>query len=251
MKAVKVKMLPFDNKSEFQVVLDLPEGTTLETTNALGQEIAGICARVPEVKSTEVYAGTAAPFNFNGLVRHYFMRSGPNVADVQVNLVAKGERSRQSHAIAVAVRPGIDSIAQRYGASAKVAEIPPGPPVLSTLVAEVYAADDSTRLEAARQVRQRIRDDAGRGRCGLDGGGTAAAATFRVDRVSRRGGGRERRADHADALPGALRRAKRDRDVGPQRAKRRRSCLVSRSNSARRSMRCLRCRSRRRPVRNR
>jgi multidrug efflux pump subunit AcrB len=153
-KAVKVKMLPFDNKSEFQVILDLPEGASLETTNALGQEIAGYLRHVPEVTSTEVYAGTAAPFNFNGLVRHYFMRTGPNVGDVQVNLLAKGERSRQSHAIAVAVRPGIDAIATRYHASAKVAEIPPGPPVLSTLVAEVYAADDSTRLEAARQVKQ-------------------------------------------------------------------------------------------------
>jgi multidrug efflux pump subunit AcrB len=153
-QAVKVKMLPFDNKSEFQVVLDLPEGATLETSNALGQEIADYLRTVPEVRSTEVYAGTAAPFNFNGLVRHYFMRSGPNVADVQVNLLPKGERSRQSHAIAVAVRPGIDSIARRYDASAKVAEIPPGPPVLSTLVAEVYAGDDSSRLEAARRVKQ-------------------------------------------------------------------------------------------------
>jgi multidrug efflux pump subunit AcrB len=153
-KAVQVKMLPFDNKSEFQVVLDLPEGTTLETSNALGREVAAYLRRVPEVRSTQVYAGTAAPFNFNGLVRHYFLRSGPNVADVQVNLVPKGDRSRQSHAIAVAVRPGIDSIARRYDASAKVAEIPPGPPVLSTLVAEVYAANDSSRLEAARQVKR-------------------------------------------------------------------------------------------------
>ena len=153
-KAVQVKMLPFDNKSEFQVVLDLPEGTTLETSNALGREVAAYLRRVPEVRSTQVYAGTAAPFNFNGLVRHYFLRSGPNVADVQVNLVGKGERSRQSHAIAVAVRPGIEAIARRYGASAKVAEIPPGPPVLSTLVAEVYAANDSSRLEAARQVKR-------------------------------------------------------------------------------------------------
>jgi multidrug efflux pump subunit AcrB len=153
-QAVKVKMLPFDNKSEFQVVLDLPEGTTLETSNALGQEIARHLRRVPEVKSTEVYAGTAAPFNFNGLVRHYFMRSGPNVADVQVNLVAKGDRSRQSHAIAVGVRPAIDSIARAYDASAKIAEIPPGPPVLSTLVAEVYAGDDSARLMAAREVKR-------------------------------------------------------------------------------------------------
>jgi multidrug efflux pump subunit AcrB len=154
MKAVKVKMLPFDNKSEFQVVMDLPEGTTLETTNALGQEIARYLRSVPEVKSTEVYAGSASPFNFNGLVRHYFMRSSPNVGDVQVNLLPRSERSRQSHAIAVAVRPGIDTIAGRYGAAVKVAEIPPGPPVLSTIVAEVYAADDSTRLAAAAQVKQ-------------------------------------------------------------------------------------------------
>ena len=182
-KAVKVKMLPFDNKSEFQVILDLPEGTTLETTNAVGQEIAGYLRRVPEVTSTEVYAGTAAPFNFNGLVRHYFMRTGPNVADVQVNLVAKGERSRQSHAIAVAVRPGIDSIAQRFHASAKVAEIPPGPPVLSTLVAEVYAADDSTRLAAATQVKHVFETTPGV----VDIDWTVEAPqqkrTFRVDRV--------------------------------------------------------------------
>ena len=153
-KAVKVKMLPFDNKSEFQVVLDLPEGTTLETTNAAAQEVASYLRQVPEVTSTEVYAGTSAPFNFNGLVRHYFLRSGANVADVQVNLVPKGARSRQSHAIAVAVRPSIERIARGYGASAKVAEIPPGPPVLSTLVAEVYAADDATRLGAARRVKE-------------------------------------------------------------------------------------------------
>src|SRR6478672_9259222 len=153
MKAVKLKMLPFDNKSEFQVVMDLPEGTTLETTNALGNEIARYLHRVPEVRSTEVYAGAAAPFNFNGLVRHYFMRSTPNVGDVQVNLVSRSDRSRQSHAIAVAVRPGIQAIARRYGAAVKVAEIPPGPPVLSTIVAEEYAGDDSTRLAAA-QVKQ-------------------------------------------------------------------------------------------------
>jgi len=154
MKAVKVKMLPFDNKSEFQVVMDLPEGTTLETTNALGQEIARYLRTVPEVKSTQVYAGTASPFNFNGLVRHYFMRSSANVGDVQVNLVPKSERSRQSHAIAVAVRPALDAIAQRYAAAIKVAEIPPGPPVLSTIVAEVYAPDDSTQVATATKVKQ-------------------------------------------------------------------------------------------------
>ncbi|HUX33860.1 MAG TPA: efflux RND transporter permease subunit, partial [Gemmatimonadaceae bacterium] len=151
--AVKVKMLPFDNKSEFQVVLDLPEGTSLETTAALAQQVAAYVRQTPEVESAEVYAGTAAPFNFNGLVRHYFMRRGDNVADVQVNLLPKGERSRQSHAIAVAVRPGIDSIAQRYHASAKVAEIPPGPPVLSTLVAEIYGPSDSARIQTATYVK--------------------------------------------------------------------------------------------------
>ena len=154
LKAVQVKMLPFDNKSEFQVVLDFPEGTTLETSNRAASEIAAYLGTVPEVVSTQVYAGTSAPFNFNGLVRHYFMRSGANVADVQVNLLPKGDRKRQSHAIAVAVRPSVDSIAQRFGASAKVAEIPPGPPVLSTLVAEVYAADDSTRIAAAVAVKR-------------------------------------------------------------------------------------------------
>ena len=105
-KLVEVKMLPFDNKSEFQVVLDLPEGATLETSNAAAGAVAAYLRTVPEVTSTETYAGTSAPFNFNGLVRHYFMRRGANVADVQVNLLPKGERSRQSHDIAVAVRPG-------------------------------------------------------------------------------------------------------------------------------------------------
>jgi multidrug efflux pump subunit AcrB len=152
-RAVQVKMLPFDNKSEFQVILDPPEGTSLETSAALAAEVAAYARGIPEVSHTQTYAGTAAPFNFNGLVRHYFLRQGANIADVQVNLKPKGERRRQSHDIAVAVRPGIDSIARRYGASAKIAEIPPGPPVLSTLVAEIYAASDSTRLEAARRVR--------------------------------------------------------------------------------------------------
>ncbi|MCA0374915.1 MAG: efflux RND transporter permease subunit [Gemmatimonadetes bacterium] len=183
LKAVQVKMLPFDNKSEFQVVLDLPEGTSLETTHRAASEIAAWLGTVPEVTSTQVYAGTAAPFNFNGLVRHYFLRSGANVADVQVNLLPKGDRDRQSHAIAVAVRPAVDSIARRYGASAKVAEIPPGPPVLSTLVAEVYAADDSTRLEAAVAVKRVFESTPGV----VDVDWTVEAPqqkrTFRVDRV--------------------------------------------------------------------
>ncbi|MEJ2502032.1 MAG: efflux RND transporter permease subunit [Gemmatimonadota bacterium] len=151
-RAVEVKMLPFDNKSEFQVIVDLPEGTTLETSQAAAHDIAAYLRTVPEVESTQVYAGTASPFNFNGLVRHYFMRSGPNVADVQVNLASKHHRERQSHDIAVAVRPAVDSIARLYGARAKVAEIPPGPPVLSTLVAEVYGPDEGARLRTATRV---------------------------------------------------------------------------------------------------
>ncbi|BAH39701.1 MAG TPA: AcrB/AcrD/AcrF family protein [Gemmatimonas aurantiaca] len=153
LRVVQVKMLPFDNKSEFQVILDLPEGTSLETTDRVASDIAAYLGKVDEVTSTQVYAGTSAPFTFNGLVRHYFMRRGANVADVQVNLTPKHARDRQSHDIAAAVRPAVDSIATRYGASAKVAEIPPGPPVLSTLVAEVYAADDATRLKAATAVK--------------------------------------------------------------------------------------------------
>ncbi|HXW96222.1 MAG TPA: efflux RND transporter permease subunit, partial [Gemmatimonadales bacterium] len=154
LRVVEVKMLPFDNKSEFQVILDLPEGTPLETTAAAATDVAAYLRTVPEVRSTQVYAGTSAPVNFNGLVRHYFLRRGSNVADVQVNLAGKAERSRQSHLIATAVRPAIDSIAGRYGASAKIAEIPPGPPVLATLVAEVYAGSDSARLEAATRVKR-------------------------------------------------------------------------------------------------
>ncbi len=182
-RAVEVKMLPFDNKSEFQVVLDLPEGTTLETTNAAAQAVASYLRTVPEVRSTEVYAGIAAPFNFNGLVRHYFMRRGTNVADVQVNLLPKGERDRQSHAIAVAVRPAVDSIARGFGASAKVAEIPPGPPVLSTLVAEIYGPSDSARIAAALEVRRIFETTDGV----VDVDWTVEAAQarhrFRVDRV--------------------------------------------------------------------
>ncbi len=126
-KLVEVKMLPFDNKSEFQVVLDLPEGATLETSNAAAQAVAAYLRTVPEVVSTEVYAGTAAPFNFNGLVRHYFLRRGANVADVQVNLLPKGDRHRQSHAIAVAVRSAIDSISRRFERQRQDRRDPAGP----------------------------------------------------------------------------------------------------------------------------
>lgn len=151
--AVKVKMLPFDNKSEFQIVLNTPEGTTLEQTTRIAQEMADRLAEEPEVQDFQIYAGTAAPFNFNGLVRHYFLRKGPNVADIQVNLVGKGERDAQSHDIAKRVRPDIAAIAARYGANVAVAEVPPGPPVLQTIVAEIYGANESDRLALAKAVK--------------------------------------------------------------------------------------------------
>ncbi|MGE5237372.1 MAG: efflux RND transporter permease subunit [Chloroflexota bacterium] len=152
LKAVTVKMLPFDNKSELQVIIDMPEGVTLEETYAAAREMADHLKTVPEVTDYQLYVGTAAPYNFNGLVRHYFLRSGSNVADIQVNFVAKGERKAQSHDLAKRVRPDLRMIADRYGARIKVAEIPPGPPVLSTLVAEVYGPDPGRQLEIARQV---------------------------------------------------------------------------------------------------
>ncbi len=153
-KLVRVKMLPFDNKSEFQIIVDMPEGTTLERTAGVAREIAASLGSVPEVASWQTYAGTASPFNFNGLVRHYFLRRGPNVADVQVNLVGKGDRGAQSHEIAKRVRTLIAPIAARYGASVKVAEVPPGPPVLQTLVAEVYGPDYDRQIAVARQVQR-------------------------------------------------------------------------------------------------
>ncbi len=153
LKLVTVKMLPFDNKSELQVIIDMPEGSTMEKTAALAQEMGGYLKGVPEVTDYQLYVGTAAPFNFNGLVRHYFLRAGANVADIQVNFVAKGDRKDQSHDIAKRIRPGLKEIGDRYGARIKVAEIPPGPPVLSTLVAEVYGPDTTRQIEIARQIR--------------------------------------------------------------------------------------------------
>ena len=153
LKLVTVKMLPFDNKSELQVIIDMPEGSAMEKTAALAQEMGGYLKQVPEVTDYQIYVGTAAPFNFNGLVRHYFLRAGANVADIQVNFVAKGDRKAQSHDIAKRLRPGLKEIGDRYGARIKVAEIPPGPPVLSTLVAEVYGPETKRQIEIARQIR--------------------------------------------------------------------------------------------------
>ncbi|PTY00656.1 efflux RND transporter permease subunit [Opitutus sp. ER46] len=154
---VKVKMLPFDNKSEFQVILNMPEGSSLEQTARVAREMAAAVRDEPEVRDYQVYAGTASPFNFNGLVRHYFMRRGPNVADLQVNLVAKHERAAQSHDIAKRIRPRLTAIADKYGAAVAVAEVPPGPPVLQTLVAEVYGPTEEARLALATKVREIFR----------------------------------------------------------------------------------------------
>ena len=149
---VKVKMLPFDNKSEFQIILNMPEGSSLERTTEAAREIAAAVRTEPEVTDYQVYAGVSSPFNFNGLVRHYFMRHGPNVADIQVNLLPKNERKAQSHNIARRVRPRVAEIAAKFGARAAVAEVPPGPPVLQTLVAEIYGPTEKDRLALARKV---------------------------------------------------------------------------------------------------
>jgi len=151
---VKVKMLPFDNKSEFQVILDMPEGSTLEQTSQVAMELAKVIKKDPAVTDYQIYAGTASPYNFNGLVRHYFMRSGPTVADIQVNLLPKHARSLQSHDIAKRLRPPLAEIAARYNASLVVAEVPPGPPVLQTLVAEIYGPDENSRLALAEEVKR-------------------------------------------------------------------------------------------------
>ena len=151
---VKVKMLPFDNKSEFQVIVDMPEGTTLEETARVTKELAQSVLKHEEVVNLQTYAGTASPYNFNGLVRHYYMRSGSNVADIQVNLKSKHDRDLQSHEIAKRVRNDLVPIARRFGANIKVAEVPPGPPVLQTLVAEIYGPAQEGQIGLARQIKQ-------------------------------------------------------------------------------------------------
>ena len=150
---VKVKMLPFDNKSEFQVILNMPEGSSLEQTAAVAREMAAAIRTEPEVTDYQVYAGVASPYNFNGLVRHYFMRRGANVADIQVNLVGKHERKAQSHDIAKRIRPAVTAIADRYKARVAIAEVPPGPPVLQTLVAEIYGPNEEARQKLAEAVK--------------------------------------------------------------------------------------------------
>jgi len=154
LKWVRVKMLPFDNKSEFQVMIDMPDGTPLEQTTRVAQALGTYLGQQPEVTNYQVYAGTSGPYNFNGLVRHYYDRRQPNQADIQVNLVSRHDRKAQSHEIARRLRPELVKIAQPFGARIKVAEVPPGPPVLETLVAEVYGPDPKQQLEVASQIKK-------------------------------------------------------------------------------------------------
>ena len=156
-KSVTVKLLPFDNKSELQVVVDLPEGATLEETDRTLKEAAVRIKGLSELVSIEAYAGTAAPFNFNGLVRHFYLRSSPELGDLQINLTAKHHRSRTSHEIALEVRHLLADMKVPKGTSIKVVEVPPGPPVLSTLLAEIYAKDPETRRAVAEKVKEAFR----------------------------------------------------------------------------------------------
>lgn len=160
-KLVTVKMLPFDNKNEFQVIVDMPTGTSLEQTAVATRAIADELAKVPEVDNFQTTVGAASPYNFNGLVRHYFMRAASYQADIQVNLLGKHERSVQSHGIVKRIRPALQAVADRYGARIKVAEVPPGPPVLQTLVAEVYGPTPEARMDMASKVRDVFRKTEG------------------------------------------------------------------------------------------
>ena len=159
-KSVAVKMLPFDNKNEFQVVIDMPEGTTLERTAAVTKEIAQYISTRPEVVNYQSYVGTSAPITFNGLVRHYDLRGGSNMADIQVNLVDKHNRSIQSHDIAKSYRAAIQKIAKKFNANVKLVEVPPGPPVLSTIVAEVYGPNYDQQIKVADAVQNILKNTA-------------------------------------------------------------------------------------------
>ncbi|MCA8933007.1 MAG: efflux RND transporter permease subunit, partial [Rhodospirillaceae bacterium] len=155
---VTVKLLPFDDKSELQVVIDLPEGASLEDTERVLLAATDVALTIPEVVDAQVFAGTSMPFNFNGLVRHYFLRQSPELGDIQVNLLPRGERDRASHDVALDLRTRLADLAVPEGTVVRVVEVPPGPPVLSTLLAEIYGPDADTRRETARQVREVFQD---------------------------------------------------------------------------------------------
>ena len=180
---VTVKMLPFDNKSEFQVVIDMPEGTALEQTARVAGDLASEALKDPDVTDVQSYVGTAAPYNFNGLVRHYFLRRAPHLADLQVNLLPKDDRREQSHDVAKRVRQRLLPIAARFNATIQVSEVPPGPPVLQTLVAEIYGPDAGRRMELAQQVKSVFEQNSRRGGRRLVRGITAGQ-----DHVDRRSG---------------------------------------------------------------
>jgi multidrug efflux pump subunit AcrB len=155
-KFVVLKMLPFDNKSEFQVVVDMPEGTVLEETNRVLVEMAGYLRTLPEMKNLQVYSGTASPIGFNSLVRQYYLRQEPHLGDIQVNLLAKHERERDSHSIAQSVRPSLLAIANKYNAKVKIVEVPPGPPVMAPLVAEIYGPDYQGQIVFSKMIKEVI-----------------------------------------------------------------------------------------------
>jgi len=190
---VVLKMLPFDDKSEFQVVVDMPAGTPLEITAGALRDMGAYLASVPEVSDYQAYAGAAAPINFNGLVRQYYLRSSPELGDLQVNLVDKAARQRKSHDIAQAVRPKLEAIGGGWGAKVKVVEVPPGPPVLSPIVAEVYGADELGRIRAAKKVREAFAATAGV--VGIDDSveDTAPRIQLRVDQAKAAAAGVSRR----------------------------------------------------------
>jgi len=151
--AVVMKMLPFDNKSEFQVIVDMPEGTPVENTLAVLEALSDELMQVPEIRDLQLYAGNAAPINFNGLVRQYYLRQAPHMGDIQVNLVDKSQRDRQSHEIALTVREPLQAIGERMNANVKIVEVPPGPPVMAPIVAEIYGPDYDRQIAAAQELR--------------------------------------------------------------------------------------------------
>ncbi|HEX7077347.1 MAG TPA: efflux RND transporter permease subunit [Candidatus Eisenbacteria bacterium] len=230
-RAVTVKMLPFDNKSEFEVLLDLPPGAPLERTLAAAQAVADRIVREPEVRDYQIYAGNAAPVTFNGLVRHYDFRSDPRLADIQVNLVGAEERKSQSHAIARRVRPELERVAAAYGARLKVVEVPPGPPVLSTLVAEVYGPDLAGQRRLAHLVwdvfrktpgvvdsdllltegQPELRFEVDRDRAALAGVAPADVAGATAALYAGRAVGTARAPEEAEAVPITVRLAPADR----------------------------------------
>ena len=158
-RVVPLKMLPYDNKNEFQIVVDMPEGTTLEKTEAVSRQLGDYLATVAEVRDYQLYVGTASPMDFNGMVRHYFLRRGSNVADIRVNLAPKEQRVDQSHTMLLRLRDDLEAIAQAGGANIKLVEVPPGPPVISTITAEIYAPADATylqQIDVAKRVEARM-----------------------------------------------------------------------------------------------